>query len=240
MKNTIVLKKVSLQIGKKVILKDITFSAEPNKPLSIIGTGSSGKSSLLKSILGLTNIKSGEILIDDVSISDSKINEIFKSFGVVFQRDALFDSLRVWENIMFRSLNDLTEDQLIKRSFRILSKVGLAKNDAFLFPSELSGGMRKRVAIARAISHKPRFLILDEPTAGLDPVKTNVIFDIINKLSSREKTTLIVVTSDMRGVLKYFKEVVVLENTKLNWSGPVREIKKKPTKYIRKLFERVC
>lgn len=240
MKNTIVLKKVSLQIGTKEILKNITFSVKPNKPLSIIGTGSSGKSSLLKSILGLLYIKSGEILIDGVSITDTRINEIFKTFGVVFQKDALFDSLKVWENIMFRSLSDYDEDALIKKSFRILRKVGLAKNDAFLYPSELSGGMRKRVAIARAISHNPRFLILDEPTAGLDPIKTNIIFDIIQRLSSREKTTLIVVTSDMKGVLKYFKEVVVLEDTKLNWVGTVRDIKKKPTNYIKGLFDKVC
>ena len=117
--------------------------------MSIIGTGSSGKSSLLKSILGLLYIKSGEILIDGVSITDTRINEIFKTFGVVFQKDALFDSLKVWENIMFRSLSDYDENALIKKSFRILRKVGLAKNDAFLYPSELSGGMRKRVAIAR-------------------------------------------------------------------------------------------
>ncbi len=240
MKNTIVLKKVSLQIGTKDILKDITFSVKPNKPLSIIGTGSSGKSSLLKSILGLLYIKSGEILIDGVSINDTRINEIFKSFGVVFQKDALFDSLKVWENIMFRSLRDYNEDELIKKSFKILRKVGLANNDAFLYPSELSGGMRKRVAIARAISHNPRFLILDEPTAGLDPVKTNIIFDIIKNLASREKTTLIVVTSDMKGVLKYFKEVVVLENAKLNWVGTVRNIKTKPTNYIKRLLDKVC
>ena len=239
MKNTIVLKKVSVQIGTKVILKDISFSVKPNKPLSIIGTGSSGKSSLLKSILGLVYIKSGEILIDNISIGDSKIDEIFKKFGVVFQKDALFDSLKVWENIMFRSLGDFNKDELIKKSFRIIRKVGLEKNDAFLYPSELSGGMRKRVAIARAISHNPRFLILDEPTAGLDPVKTNVIFDIIKNLAYREKTTLIVVTSDMRSVLKYFEEVVVLEDAKLNWVGTVREIKSMPTQYIRRLFAKV-
>ena len=240
MKDTIVLKKVSVQIGTKIILKDISFSVKPNKPLSIIGTGSSGKSSLLKSILGLLYIKSGEILIDNVSISDTKVNEIYKKFGVVFQKDALFDSLMVWENIMFRSLGDSNKDELINKSFRIIRKVGLEKNDAFLYPSELSGGMRKRVAIARAISHDPRFLILDEPTAGLDPIKTNVIFEIIKNLAYKEKTTLIVVTSDMKSVLKYFKEVVVLEKTKLNWVGTVKEIRSKPTKYIKGLFEKVC
>ena len=239
MKNTIVLKKVSIKIDGKFVLKNISFSTSPDKPLCIIGTGSSGKSSLLKSILGLIKINSGKIFINGQSIEDNKIRDVYNTFGVVFQKDALFDSLTVWENIMFRSLNDFSKQQLIRKSYSILEKVGLERNDAFLFPSELSGGMRKRVAIARAISHKPNFLVLDEPTAGLDPVKTNVIFNIIKKLSNNNNTTLIVVTSDMRGVLKYFEEVVVLENLGLHWRGSVTQVKKKPTQHLKKLFERV-
>ena len=239
MKNTIVLKKVSIKLDGKFVLKNISFSTSPDKPLCIIGTGSSGKSSLLKSILGLVKISSGKIFINGQSIEDNKIRNVYDTFGVVFQKDALFDSLTVWENIMFRSLNDFSKQQLIRKSYSILKKVGLERNDAFLFPSELSGGMRKRVAIARAISHKPNFLVLDEPTAGLDPVKTNVIFNIIKKLSNNNNTTLIVVTSDMRGVLKYFEEVVVLENLGLHWRGSVSQVKKKPTKHLKKLFERV-
>ena len=239
MKNTIVLKKVSIKIGGKFVLKNISFSTSPDKPLCIIGTGSSGKSSLLKSILGLVKISSGKIFINGQSIEDNNIRKVFDTFGVVFQKDALFDSLTVWENIMFRSLNDYSKQKLIRHSYSILKKVGLARNDAFLFPSELSGGMRKRVAIARAISHQPNFLLLDEPTAGLDPVKTHVIFKIIKKLSNIYNTTLIVVTSDMRGVLKYFEEVVVLENSSLHWQGSVQQIKKKPTKHLKKLFEKV-
>ena len=239
MKNTIVLKKVSIKIDGKFVLKNISFSTSPDKPLCIIGTGSSGKSSLLKSILGLIKINSGKIFINGQSIEDNKIRDVYNTFGVVFQKDALFDSLTVWENIMFRSLNDFSKQQLIRKSYSILKKVGLERNDAFLFPSELSGGMRKRVAIARAISHKPNFLVLDEPTAGLDPVKTNVIFNIIKKLSNNNNTTLIVVTSDMRGVLKYFDEVVVLENLGLHWRGSVAQVKKKPTQHLKKLFERV-
>ena len=135
MKNTIVFKKVSLKIDGKIILRDLSFSVTPEKSLCIIGAGSSGKSSLLKSMLGLVKISSGKIYINGKSISDKKIKDIFNTFGVVFQKDALFDSLTVWENIMFRSLNNFSEEQLIKKSYSILKKVGLEKNDAFLFPA---------------------------------------------------------------------------------------------------------
>ena len=162
MKNTIVLKKVSLEVNSKTLLKNITFGVSPQKPLCIVGRGSSGKSTLLKTIVGLIKPTSGSVLINDISINDKKISKVLKSFGVVFQKDALFDSMRVWENIMFKSLDILRKEILLKRTFKILEKVGLQKNDAFLYPAELSGGMRKRVAIARAISHKPKFLILDD------------------------------------------------------------------------------
>ena len=114
MKNTIVFKKVSLNIDGKTILRDLSFSVNSEKSLCIIGTGSSGKSSLLKSMLGLVKISSGTIYINGKSISDKKIKDIFNTFGVVFQKDALFDSLTVWENIMFRSLNNFSQEQLIK------------------------------------------------------------------------------------------------------------------------------
>ena len=116
----------------------------PNKPMCIIGRGSSGKSSLLKTIIGILQPNSGYISINGVSTTDPEINEIYKRFGVVFQKDALFDSLSVWENIMFRSLDKKPKKEISKRTFEILKQVGLEKNDAFLFPNQLSGGMRKK------------------------------------------------------------------------------------------------
>ena len=239
MKNTIVLKKVSLKINNKTLLKDISFDVSPKKPLCIIGRGSSGKSTLLKTIIGLIKPSSGSILINNIPFNDKRINETLKSFGVVFQKDALFDSLLVWENIMFKSLDILKKEALLKKTFKILNKVGLQKNDAFLYPAELSGGMRKRVAIARAISHDPKFLVLDEPTAGLDPIKTNMIFNIIKKLSENYKTTLVVVTSDVKGALKFFKEIVVLESSSLYWMGASNEVKRSSKPYVKKLFKGV-
>ena len=239
MKNTIVLKKVSLEVNRKTLLKNITFGVSPQKPLCIVGRGSSGKSTLLKTIIGLIKPTSGSVLINDISINDKKISKVLQSFGVVFQKDALFDSMRVWENIMFKSLDILKKEILLKRTFKILQKVGLQKNDAFLYPAELSGGMRKRVAIARAISHKPKFLILDEPTAGLDPIKTNIIFNIIKNISENDKTTLIVVTSDMKGALKFFSEIIVLESSRLYWMGSTRDVLKSSKSYMKELFKGV-
>ena len=182
-KNIIKFKNLEVQLGGKTILRNISFTLLEKEPLCIIGEGSSGKTTLLKSILGLVPITSGEILINEVSINKNNYlidNYYFNKFGVVFQKDALFDSLLVWENIMFKKLNlNFKKEELVNQAKNLLKKVDMDEQSCFLYPSELSGGMKKRVAIARAVSTNPSFLILDEPTAGLDPIKTNKIFSII-------------------------------------------------------------
>ena len=155
---------------------------------------------------------------------------------MVFEKDALFDSLKVWENVMFKSLNKKRKSQLILESIPFLKMVGLSDRDANLFPAELSGGMKKRVAIARAISHHPNFLLLDEPTAGLDPVKTNMIFDIVKKLNKELKITVLAVSSDVRGALRYFDEFIVIEKSKIHWQGERSALLKKPSNLIRDLL----
>ena len=236
MHNTIFLENVNVDFEQKKILSDISFKVLPNKPVCLIGKGLSGKSTILKSIVGLINISSGDIKISGVSIKTKKILDIYESIGMVFEKDALFDSLKVWENIMFKSLTKKKESELITKSISLLKMVGLSKRDANLFPSELSGGMKKRVAIARAISHQPNFLLLDEPTAGLDPVKTNMIFDIVKKLNKKLKITVLAVSSDVKGAIKYFDEFIVVENTKIHWRGTRASLLKKPTKLIKDLI----
>ena len=236
MYNTIYLDKVNLHFEEKKVLHNISFEVKPKIPKCIVGKGLSGKSTILKSIIGLIKISSGEIKINNISVEDKKeFNEVVNSIGMVFEKDALFDSMKVWENIMFKSLN-ADRTFLIKESQKLLKKVGLNVRDAFLYPSELSGGMRKRVAIARAISHRPKFLLLDEPTAGLDPVKTNMIFNIISNLCKEFNITMLTVSSDVKSALKYFKEFIVLDDAKIHWQGSKKEFLKKPTSLINKLL----
>ena len=237
MHNTIFLEKVNIDFEQNKIKSNISFSVTTKKPVCIIGKGLSGKSTILKSIIGLVKISSGSIKINGVSISDKKkIRNIYDSIGMVFEKDALFDSMTVWENIMFKSLNLKSDEELINNSQIFLKKVGLNKKDAYLYPSELSGGMRKRVAIARAISHQPNFLLLDEPTAGLDPVKTNMIFDIVKELNNESEISILAISSDVKSALRYFDEFIVIDQYKVHWKGTVNQLLKKPTSLINDLI----
>ena len=237
MNNTIHLSNVNVNFQQKKVLNNISFDVKPNIPKCIVGKGLSGKSTILKSIIGLVEIESGQIKINNISIKNKKeIKPILNAVGMVFEKDALFDSMTVWENIMFKSLNNLSKNSLLKKSKELLVKVGLNAQDAYLYPSELSGGMRKRVAIARAISHNPKFLLLDEPTAGLDPVKTHMIFKIIERLSVELKITILAVSSDVKVAMKYFKEIIVVDSASIHWQGSSNKFKKKPTKLISNLI----
>jgi|TARA_A100001234_G_scaffold219160_1_gene229441 phospholipid/cholesterol/gamma-HCH transport system ATP-binding protein len=236
MHNTIFLENVNVHFEQKQILSKISFDVSPNKSVCLIGKGLSGKSTILKSIAGLVQISRGDIKIGGISVKEKNIVDVYETLGMVFEKDALFDSLKVWENIMFKSLNKKKKSELISNSKSFLKIVGLSDKDAELFPAELSGGMKKRVAIARAISHNPSFLLLDDPTAGLDPVKTNMIFDIVKKLSKKLKITVLAVSSDIKGAMNYFDEFVVIEDSKVHWSGKKNDLLKKPTKLIKDLL----
>ena len=242
-KNIIKFKNLEVQLGGKTILKNISFTLLEKESLCIIGEGSSGKTTLLKSILGLVPITSGEILINEVSLNKNNYltdNHYFNKFGVVFQKDALFDSLLVWENIMFKKLNSsFKKEDLVNEAKKLLKKVDMDEQTCFLYPSELSGGMKKRVAIARAVSTNPSFLILDEPTAGLDPVKTNKIFSIIKNLSEEFNVTVIAISSDMKGALKYFKKILMLRNSRVYWHGNSEKAKKQKIQGLQEMLKKV-
>ena len=225
MSNNIVLKNTSIKFDDSFALKNINLIINQNTKVCLIGTGSSGKSILLKSNLGLVKPHSGRILINNIMSTEKKFSEVVKQFGVVFQKDALFDSLSVWQNIMFRSLGKKNEAELIFNAQSFLKQVGMNEEDCFLFPSELSGGMKKRVALARAISHNPKFLLLDDPTAGLDPVKTNKIFNLITNICEKLNITVVAASSDVKRAIKFFDKVITLKDGKKVWEGEVNDVK---------------
>ena len=238
-KNIIKIENLHVSIGEVQILQSISFTVSSNEPVCIVGEGSSGKTTLLKAIAGLVTYQKGNILINNfTSQTNKKEKNFYDDFGIMFQRDALFDSLTVWENVMFRELHNENETKLIKKSYDFLRMVDLTKDVACLFPNELSGGMKKRVAISRAFSDKPNYLILDEPTAGLDPVKTNKIFKIIKELSNNSDVSIFAITSDVKSALKYFDQLLFLKSNKIEWLGKAKEAKKSKNLFLKEILKR--
>mgnify|MGYP001165518694 CR=1 FL=1 len=228
MENSVKVENLSIKFGNQTILKNISFNISPQNSICVIGQGSSGKTTLLKCIIGLIKPFKGNIYFDHTHINKHVVNKSefdIKNLGVVFQKDALFDSLTVWENIMFKGLYDKSKKQNFNESLSLLKMVDLADDVASLYPNELSGGMKKRVAIARAIAFKPNFLFLDEPTAGLDPIKSNKIFRIIKDLSKERGMTVFAISSDIKGAVENFSQIVFLENKKIHWKGQSSKVK---------------
>ena len=225
-KNTIKIKNLGVHFKDLKILENISFDISSDEPVCIIGEGSSGKTTLLKAIAGLVSHQKGKVLINNFTKHKiEKEKNFYDDIGIMFQRDALFDSLSVWENIMFRRLNYEKNLKLINQSYKFLKLVDLSKDVAYQFPNELSGGMKKRVALARAISNYPKFLLLDEPTAGLDPIKTNKIFSIITRFCTELRMGILIVTSDIENALKYFKKIILISERKIYWSGSPNDMK---------------
>ena len=226
--NNVKVENLSIKFGNQTILKNISFNISSKNSICVIGQGSSGKTTLLKCIIGLVKPYKGDIYFDNTHLNKHLINKSefnLKNLGVVFQKDALFDSLTVWENIMFKGLYKKSRKQNFNESLSLLKMVDLADDVASLYPNELSGGMKKRVAIARAIAFKPNFLFLDEPTAGLDPIKSNKIFKIIKDLSKKREMAVFAISSDIKGAVENFSEIIFLENKKIHWKGKNTEVK---------------
>jgi len=210
------------------VLTNISVSFEAGKTNLIIGRSGSGKTVLLKSIVGLHDIDSGEIWYDDLLFNKLDFQarkEIRKEMGMLFQGSALFDSLTVEQNVRF-PLDMFTGKSLEEKTDRVnscLQRVNILNSNKLL-PSELSGGMKKRVAIARAISLNPRYLFCDEPNSGLDPLTAILIDELIKDLTEEYSMTTIVNTHDMNSVMKIGEKVVFLSDGKKCWEGSNKEI----------------
>ena len=222
-KSKIEVKNLNKTIDSKRILKNISFTIEPEEHLVIIGGSGAGKSMLAKCILGLEDISSGSIFFDGKLISRNVDRQkILNKLGVCFQSNALFDSYNIWQNIAFKKLYNEKSPSMIKlRKLAIerLREVGLPTNIAEDYPSELSGGMQKRVGIARSIFSEPDILIFDEPTTGLDPIMSKKIISLISKIVKDSKKTAITITHDINLAMFLATKIILLDDGKVEWSG---------------------
>jgi phospholipid/cholesterol/gamma-HCH transport system ATP-binding protein len=216
-------KNVSKTFGDHQVLKNISVKFDKGKTNLIIGQSGSGKTVLMKCLVGLYEVDKGKIYFDNrnfIKMSFAEMKEIRQEIGMLFQGGALFDSMTVEENVMF-PLSMFTSQTLEERRDRAnfcLSRVNII-NANNLFPSELSGGMKKRVAIARAISNHPRYLFCDEPNSGLDPKTANVIDNLISELTKEYNITTVINTHDMNSVIEIGDKISYIYEGELWWEG---------------------
>jgi phospholipid/cholesterol/gamma-HCH transport system ATP-binding protein len=215
--------------NSREILSDINFSVDQGQSVAIVGKSGAGKSVLLKSLIGLIKPDEGEIVIDNQLVTAMNFNQlqtIRANIGMVFQFGALFDSMSVGENISLalRKLTKLSKEEIKSRVFNSLSEVDM-ENTEKLMPSELSGGMKKRVGIARAIAIEPSYLFYDEPTTGLDPIMTDSINRLILKFQNTREVTSVIITHEMRTVYDVADRVLFLNDGKIWFDGNPQEIK---------------
>ena len=226
--------------GEKVVLSNVSFDIREGQSVAIVGQSGTGKSVLLKNMIGLMKPDSGEIWIDDELLSGMTFRELQKvrtKIGMVFQSGALFDSLTVGQNIGLglKKLTDLNNIEQQERILESLSDVNLDGTED-LMPAELSGGMKKRAGIARAIAIRPKFLFYDEPTTGLDPIMTDIINKLIIKFQKDYNMTSVIVTHETRTIFDVTERVIMLDNGKIVYNGDSEKVKMTETPIIKRFF----
>jgi len=223
--------------GRKTVLDGIGFDVARGQSLVIIGGSGTGKSVSIKCVMGLIRPNAGTIEIDGnnvVGLRGRERDDLMKKFGMLFQGGALFDSLPVWENVAFGLIQGHGRSRREAKPLAIekLATVGLGEDVADLLPAELSGGMMKRVALARAIATEPEIVFFDEPTTGLDPIMADVINDLIVHVREELGITTVSITHDMASVRKIADKVAMLHQGKLVWIGPIEEIDRSGNPYV--------
>ncbi len=225
--------------GSKQVLRGVDLSVPEGTSTVIIGGSGTGKSVLLKSILGLVTPDKGAITVAGKDATAGDRDAFLAQFGMLFQGAALFDSLSVWQNVAFRLLRgSLKRPKEEARAIAIekLQRVGMGPDVADLFPAELSGGMQKRVGLARAIAADPKIIFFDEPTTGLDPIMAGVINDLIREIVTEMGATAMTITHDMSSVRAIADRVAMLHAGKIRWEGPVGEIDTADDPYLRQFI----
>jgi phospholipid/cholesterol/gamma-HCH transport system ATP-binding protein len=223
------LKGVYKSFGRKAVLRGLDLTVPRGKSVVVIGGSGTGKSVMLKCILGLMEPERGSIKVDGEEVtrlSGAARDRVREKFGMLFQGGALFDSLRVWENVSFRLIRGRGMKRAEAREIALakLAQVGLEPEVGDLFPAELSGGMQKRVGLARAIAAEPEVIFFDEPTTGLDPIMADVINGLIVKLVKDLGATALSITHDMASARKIADEIAMIHGGRIIWHGPVGDI----------------
>ncbi|MCB0420342.1 MAG: ABC transporter ATP-binding protein [Bdellovibrionales bacterium] len=229
--NVIDIKNFKKSFGKKEVHRNVSFSVQEGECVGLIGGSGAGKSVLLRSLIGLEKPDSGEVFVEGENVApytEDQLIEIRKKVAYVFQNGALFDSMTVYENLAYplREHTQLREEQISKRIHDLLDEFGLTAND-HVYPADLSGGMQKRVGLARSIIINPKVVLYDEPTAGLDPFNTVKIQEMILRLK-RKGTTSILVTHDMPTAFAVCDRIYLLKNGMVGAEGTIHDLKKDP------------
>jgi phospholipid/cholesterol/gamma-HCH transport system ATP-binding protein len=231
------LRGVKKRFGSKVVLDGVDLVIEPRSSLVIIGGSGTGKSVTIKSILGIIRPDEGTILVDGEDITHlngAARDKVLKKFGMLFQGGALFDSMLVWENVAFGLIQGrgMARKKARDIAFQKLAKVGLSADVGDLYPVELSGGMQKRVGLARAIAADPEIIFFDEPTTGLDPIMADVINDLIVSTVKDVGATALSITHDMASARKISDKIAMLYGGKIIWTGPTADIDNSGNPYV--------
>lgn len=235
----ITLSAVTKTFGKNRVLRGVDLTIPSGQSMVIIGGSGTGKSVLLKCILGLVQHDTGTITLDGQDVTKADRDAFLARFGMLFQGGALFDSLRVWENVAFRLMRGTAKRPKAEaREIAIekLRRVGLKPEVADLFPAELSGGMQKRVGLARAIAASPEIIFFDEPTTGLDPIMAGVINDLIREIVTEMGATAMTITHDMTSVRAIADRVAMLHDGVIQWTGPVADLETTPDPFVQQFI----
>lgn len=223
------------KFAENTVLRGVNMQIEKGESMVIIGGSGTGKSVLLKCILGLEKPDNGKIFINGQDTTKLDRNLFLSSFGMLFQNAALFDSLTVWKNVAFRLLqgsNKMSEKQAKDIAVEKLRRVGLSPDVAEKYPAELSGGMQKRVGLARAIAANPGIIFFDEPTTGLDPIMSGVINELIREIVVEMGATAMTITHDMSSVRAIADKVIMLHDGLVQWSGVIGDLEKSQNPYL--------
>jgi phospholipid/cholesterol/gamma-HCH transport system ATP-binding protein len=228
---------LSKSFGKKHVLRSVDLDIAEGESLVVIGGSGTGKSVLIKNIIGLLHPDSGSIRIDGEEVTGMGVSDrerVVRKFGMLFQSGALFDSLRVWENVAFGLIQSrrMPRDEAHETAVTTLAQVGLGPDVAELYPAELSGGMQKRVSLARSIATRPEIIFFDEPTTGLDPIMGSVIDNLITSCVRELGATALSITHDMASARRIADNVAMIHEGRIVWHGPISDIDNSNNAYV--------